>query len=310
MRIFPIIPIWLILVISLLLIALIIIKRQRLSLTIKYLVLIIIIFIINLRIMFPNGHEPIVKTNLDVLFVIDNTISMQAEDYNGTNKRMQGVIEDCKYIMDELDGSRFAVISFDNKAKIGVPFTLDKNMAIETIEILKPKQELYAKGTNLDLPIDLMKSMLEITKKNNDNVRIVFFLSDGENTSDTTRKSFNDLKKYIDDGSVLGYGTTNGGYMHEIDYYSQQEEYIKDENYNNAISKIDENNLKAIAKEMGIDYIKMNSKNDINSKLSKIKKISKETLEKNDKSTYNDIYFIFIIPLLIDLYLIYREYDK
>lgn len=310
MRLFPIIPLWLIIVISISLIALILIKPQRLSLTIKYLVLIILLFIINLRIMLPNGKEPIVKTNLDVLFVIDNTISMQAEDYNGNNKRMQGVVEDCKYIMDELDGSRFAVISFDNKSKIGVPFTLDKNMAIETIEILKPKQELYAKGTNLDLPIDLMKSMLEITKKNNDNVRIVFFISDGENTSETTRKSFNGLKKYIDDGSVLGYGTTNGGYMHEIDYYSQQEEYIKDENYNNAISKIDENNLKAIAKEMGIDYIKMNNKNDINSKLSKIKKISKETLENNDKSTYNDIYFIFIIPLLIDLFLIYREYDK
>ena len=310
MRLFPIIPLWLIIVISISLIALILIKPQRLSLTIKYLVLIILLFIINLRIMLPNGKEPIVKTNLDVLFVIDNTISMQAEDYKGNNKRMQGVVEDCKYIINELEGSRFAVISFDNKAKIGIPFTLDKNMAIETIEILKPKEEFYARGTNLDISIELMQSMLEITKKNNDNVRIVFFISDGENTSDKAIKSFSGLKKYIDNGAVLGYGTTNGGYMKEKDYYTEEEVYIKDENYNNAISKIDENNLNKIAKEMGIDYIKMNNKNDIDNKLNKIKRITKETLENNDKSTYNDIYFIFIIPLLIDLFLIYREYDK
>ena len=310
MRIFPILPIWLVLPISLLLIIFILFKRQRLSLAIKYLVLVVLIFLINLRFMFPNGREPIVTTNLDVLFVVDNTISMQAEDYNGSNKRMVGVRKDIEYIMDELDGSRFAVITFDNQARINVPYTFDKSMALESILILKPIDEMYAKGTNLDLPIEVMNTLFVNTKKNNDNVRIVFFVSDGEITSVSKRKSFSGLKKYIDNGAVLGYGTTNGGYMHEYDEYTEKEEYVKDENYNNAISRLDENNLKMISKELGIDYIKMNNKNDIDNKLSKIKKIAKETLVGNDKSTYNDIYFIFLIPLLIDFILIYREYER
>ncbi len=310
MRLFPILPIWLVLPVSLLLILFILFKRQRLSLTIKYLVLVVLIFLINLRFMFSNGREPIVTTNLDILFVVDNTISMQAEDYNGNNKRMEGVREDLKYIMDELDGSRFAVITFDNQARINVPYTFDKNMALESILILKPIDEMYAKGTNLDLPIEVMNSLFVNTKKNSDNVRIVFYVSDGEITSDTKRKSFSGLKKYIDNGAVLGYGTTSGGYMHEYDEYTDKEEYVKDENYNNAISRLDENNLKMISKELGIDYIKMNNKHDIDKKLSKIKKIAKETLVGNDKSTYNDIYFIFLIPLLIDFILIYREYER
>ena len=35
-----------------------------------------------------------VGNNLNVLFVLDNTISMQALDYDGKNTRMSGVVED------------------------------------------------------------------------------------------------------------------------------------------------------------------------------------------------------------------------
>ena len=44
-------------------------------------------FIINLRIMVPTNQSDSLINNLDILFVIDNTISMNAEDYENNNTR-------------------------------------------------------------------------------------------------------------------------------------------------------------------------------------------------------------------------------
>lgn len=38
---------------------------------------------------------------------------------------------------------------------------------------------------------------------------MLFFVSDGETTSVETLKSFAEVKKYINGGAVLGYGTTS-----------------------------------------------------------------------------------------------------
>ena len=52
------------------------------------------------------------KIILDVMFVIDNTISMLAEDYDGENTRLEGVKTDCSYIIDELAGQERLLLHF------------------------------------------------------------------------------------------------------------------------------------------------------------------------------------------------------
>ena len=283
MRIFPIIPIWLMIIISLFLILLIILKVKKIKVLIRYIIIIILLFFINLRIMIPNGNLLNLENDLDVLFVIDNTISMNAEDYNGKT-RIEGVKQDCKYIIEYLEGARFSLITFNNTSNIVTPYTKDIKITTEAIEIMDTLDELYAKGTNLDIPLEDMLSSLKNSKNKGDRMRIVFFISDGEITSDESLKSFKEVKSYIMDTS--------------------------DYKYEKAISKIDENNLNKIAKDMKIDYINMNSQNNIYSKLEEIKKMSKSSLTSNDKSSYNDLYYIFVIPLFILLILIFKEYEK
>ena len=65
--------------------------------------------LVNLRIMEKKYNATIEMKNLDVLFVVDTTISMWAEDYNGKNPRMEGVQADAEYIIDELSGSNFGL---------------------------------------------------------------------------------------------------------------------------------------------------------------------------------------------------------
>lgn len=308
MKTFPIIPIWLMLIICITLIIVIIKNNKK---NINQIIIVIILFLINLRIMIQTDTANIEEKNVEVLFAIDNTISMIAEDYNGTNPRLEGVKEDCKFIIDNLIGAKFSIITFNNSAKILIPFTLDSNLAKDSIDIIEPIEELYARGTSLNTPIETIEDILKrASQKNKDTKRILFFISDGEITDESKLKSFSNIKKYINDGAVLGYGTKKGGNMLSINRYIDNRDYIMDYSdldYKKAVSKIDENNLNSIAKDLGINYIHMNNQRNINSKLKSINKNIDSSLTTINKNNYDDTYYILIIPLLI---LIVLEFKK
>lgn len=309
MRAFPIIPIWLMIIIS---ITLIIIVWKYNKRNIVELSIIGLMFLINLRIMVPSGEAQIISNNLDVLFVIDNTISMNAEDYDGANTRLSGVKETCKNIIEKLNGARFSIITFNNSAKIATPYTKDVNLTIEAIDIIVPLSEYYARGSSLNTPHDAMLTSLESSKKMGDRTRIVFFISDGEITDESSLNSFKDISKYVDGGSVLGYGTDKGGYMKTLGSYSM-DEYIIDYsgyNYTRAISKIDEDNLKSIAKDLGLDYIHMEKQGDIDYKLKEIEKLKSNGMESSDKRVYEDTYYILVVPLLVLLVIEFNDFRR
>ena len=263
--------------------------------------------------MIPSNNSIILSNNLDVLFVIDNTISMNAEDYDGNKTRLSAVKKDCNYIIKKLNGARFSLITFNNKAKVVTPFTKDYNITTEAIDIITPIEELYAKGSSLNTPYDEIINSLKSSEKKDNRIRILFFISDGEITDESTLKSFKEIAKYINNGAVLGYGTTKGGYMKTKSKWSDNEEYIIDESnykYEKAISKIDEKNLKNIADDIKIDYIHMEKQSNINNKLSEIEKTVKNGIASSDKSTYEDTYYYLLIPLLIVITLEFNKFRR
>lgn len=105
----------------------------------------------------------------------------------------------------------------------------------------------------------------------------------------------------------------NGGYMKVKNTYSDKEEYLQDQTsypYTNAVSKIDEKNLKKIASDIGIDYISMNKQSQIDDKLDSIKQKWIKSSDIEETNTYTDIYYIFVIPaciLLVYDFIIYRR---
>ena len=271
---------------------------------IRQMIMICLIFLINLRPMILSDKAETLTNDLDVLFVIDTTISMVAEDFNGNSVRLSGVKDDCIKIMDELEGAKFSVISFDNHSEINIPYTRDRDLLVESLDILTTPSTLYAKGSSMNVPIDNMETQLKSSNKDPNRARIVFFFSDGEITNEEflDRASYRDLKGYISDGAILGYGTSYGGYMRVKDKYSNQYKYVEDTSVYprvNAKSVIDEDNLKDIANSLGIDYFNVNDSDiELDEKLMDIKAGVKASLNTIDKSSFDDIYFIFVIPLL------------
>ena len=299
----PIIPIWLM---TLICIVLLVLKRKGIIPYIRQIIIIILLFVINLRIMIPDDIE-VSSENIDakVIFVIDNTISMNAVDYNGETERLEGAKADCTKIIDALNGADFAVISFDNAAKLNSTYTNNTDYVKNSINNLYPPQSFYATGSSMNTSRDLLLETAKRGSENSDDALIVFFISDGEITNNDALCSFSEIRQYIDGGAVLGYGTEDGGKMYVYDYFSDDLEVVQDESdfpSKDAISKIDEKNLKAIAKDLGISYRNMN-KNDtdvvIDDIIKDIKENTASSLDNKSLSGYKDIYYIFVIPLLL-----------
>lgn len=296
----PIIPIWLMAIIC---IALVICKRKGKFAYIRQIIMIILLFMINLRMMIPTDVEVSTKRiDANVFFVIDNTISMAANDCADGTTRMDALKADCNNITGSLSGARFSLITFANISKLVFPLTESTSFVNSCIKGIGVTDELYAKGSSMNICKDMLVELVKAAHEKNTGKVIVFFISDGEITNGDTLDSFKEAAKYIDGGAVLGYGTSKGGNMYIKDYFSDDLVAIEDKSeypYEKAVSKIDEENLKAIAKDMDIEYINMTTENKLDTVIDNIKK---DTALLGDEDSrldgYKDIYFIFIIPLV------------
>lgn len=164
MRIDPIIPIWLMLILC---VGMAFLKRRKRSAYIRQIAAIILIFLINLRIMVPSSNVETSVRKLDtyVLFVVDDTISMLAQDYAGDTERLTAVKKDCEHIVDEMDGAKFAVITFNNSANLISPYSDDSNFAKSVLDSIYPLDSLYARGSSMNVCIDVMTDTLKRAKE-------------------------------------------------------------------------------------------------------------------------------------------------
>jgi Ca-activated chloride channel family protein len=275
---------------------------------IRQILIVVLLFAMNLRIMVFSHNVEKRELNVDVLLVIDNSMSMLAEDFDGEGRRIDAVKEDCEYIIDMMQGCRFSVISFGNQAYRLAPYTSDKDVLMSVIKSLEGQTQYYAQGTSLNQPFPIM---LEALKKdheqNEDRVQLVYYFSDGEITSQKEKLgSYSDAKKYVVSGAVLGYGTEEGGRMKVKAYEGDDagvRSYMKTRDSNgkrvDAVSHIDEDNLQSIADDLGIDYYHVEKSTTLRDVLSDINDFLDEYASegKTGVEGYVDTYYWFAIPI-------------
>jgi Ca-activated chloride channel family protein len=234
---------------------------------------------------------------------------MAAEDFDGNKTRLSGVRKDIENLTNNLAGARFSIIYFDSNAYSALPFTTDTTAVITQAKTLNQEITYYSRGSSIDRPLDLLKAQFENAEKNKpERARMIVYFGDGEQTADSEPKSFSELKKYLDGGLVLGYGTASGGKMKEYSGYASDKElpYIKDYSSKafpvpDALSKIDETNLQNIASQLGVQY-QRRAQNTDTSALAKSLNVGKLVKKTRDVKGSTDLYWImtiFVAALLL-----------
>ena len=300
----PIIPIWLMAIIC---VALLVIKRKGVMPYVRQVLIVLILFAINLRPMYISDEIKVIRQKLNCycIIVLDDTLSMNAEDVPGFEEdrprtRMDQAKEDIDYITKNLVGAKFCIIDFNNDVNLICPFTDDNKYIKDSVDAIKPLVDYHATGTNINCCKKLLGQMINDAKLMNDGHVVVFFLSDGENTDDHRLDNFSDIAQGIEGGAVMGYGTTKGGQMRYYDELHDETVIVQDKRdypYQPAVSKIDEKNLKSLSLDLGIEYIHMDESEDLDGTFENIMKLLEAETEETTEYGYADIYFWFVIPL-------------
>lgn len=157
-------------------------------------------------------------SNVEIVFAVDRTGSMAAEDGPGGAPRFDGVRADIAAIVEGSPGARYAVLTWDSSARVELPFTTDASAVLSFAEVLHQEITVYSKGSSLDRPVAELKDLLEsAAEQRPENVRYLILFSDGEASGGSATQepatAFESLRTLIDGGGVIGYGTSEGGVM-------------------------------------------------------------------------------------------------
>lgn len=225
----------------------------------RYAAIVLLVVLAGARPGLAGAPAPVASSELNVFFVVDVTPSSAAEDFNGAEPRIDGMKEDIVALAGELAGARFSLISFDSSAKVVLPLTTDATALRTLTQVLTPRSAYASQGSSIGAARDVLLQRLGAAQQSHPNrPRLVFYLGDGEQTSATAPESFAKAAALTDGGAVLGYGTEAGGKMREHLFGSDTAgSYIVDKsnNFNPAVSSIDEKALSSLAGQLDVPYV-------------------------------------------------------
>ena len=209
----------------------------------------------------PGGSAEAAAADVNVFFVVDTTSSIAAEDYGDSLPRLEGVRADIRAVAEGLAGARFSLLTFDTNAAVRMPLTTDTSALDTLVTVLEPQVAAYSKGSSVTVAAKLLDERLRAARDSHpERPRIVFYLGDGEQTSGKAPAPMRLDKGLVSGGAVLGYGTAAGGRMKENTGPGPDDDagYIPDRSGgtgHDALSVIDEGQLRQIAGDLGVPYV-------------------------------------------------------
>lgn len=213
------------------------------------------------------------SVGVQMWFVVDRTGSMAAEDWGPGDpvirapghlpvpavQRLDGVRHDVVSLARDVPGASYAVIAFADEAGTQLPLTQDSTAVRAWAQTVTQEVTAGSAGTRRDRALDvLLRSLQDARDRDPAMVRLVFYLSDGEQTSDEEVASFAQVADLVDGGAVLGYGTAEGAPMRQYDgTVDPDAPYIPDPDDPSrpALSHADEATLREVAAELGVPYV-------------------------------------------------------
>lgn len=250
--------------------------------------------------------ETVKREGVDVVFAIDVSKSMEAEDIapNRIEKAKRVVSE----IMDNMISDRVGIIAYAAQAYPQLPITTDYGAAKMFLQSMNTDM-LSSQGTAINQAIELAKTYYN---KEDQTSRVLFIISDGEDHEDEDKAIIDDavtegIKIY-----TIGVGTTRGSVIPIKNEKGITLSYKKDNTGETVITKLDEDNLKAIAKEGKGSYINgADTQKTVDYVVDTLNKMDKTTFESKQYTDFEDQFQWFLgiglFLLIMDIFMLERK---
>lgn len=199
----------------------------------------------------------------DVVIATDVTGSMAVDDAHAGGAETMTRLQAAQSAIDDLTklytNASFAGISFGKTGTLDVPLTPDTGAITAWARSLKAEPTTQSSGSSLDAGLDqLINTVTAIHNQHPDDRIVLYLITDGEQTTPGTRRTFSSLRQYVSDACVIGVGSTQGAKIPKInpDGTLQRDQYVVDPGTKqDGISKMDVDTIKKIADELSGSYL-------------------------------------------------------
>ena len=266
-----------------------------------------LMIIILARPQFGSKIEEVKRQGVEVIIALDVSNSMLAEDIQPN--RLERAKQAISRLVETLDNDKIGLIVFAGNAYTQIPVTTDYISAKMFLSTISP-EIAPRQGTSIASAIDLgMRSFSPGSNKS----KALIIITDGETHEDNPLEK---AKEAVSEGIVIhtiGIGSAEGVPI-SMNINGKQE-FLKDQEGNTVITKLDENILKQIAVAANGMYVRASNTNiGLDQIFDEIRKMKKQELEGTMYTEYNDQFQIFaavsILFLLLDFMFMDRKNRK
>lgn len=232
--------------------------------------------------------EEVKREGVDVIIALDVSNSMKAQDIRPD--RLERSKQAISRFINKLENDRIGIIVFAGQAYVQLPITTDFNAAklfLSTIDTdIIPTQ-----GTAIGTAIDL--ALQSFVGEDNKHKALVI-ITDGENHEDDAIES---AKKANEEGVIIhtiGMGSPDGAPI-PVYHNGMQVDFMKDEDGNTVITKLDQTVLEQIAAEGKGIFVRASSGDDgLETIMKEIGKMDKKSFGTKQFSNYEDRFQYFL----------------
>jgi len=252
------------------------------------------VIIILARPQFGSRLEEVKKQGVEVIIALDVSNSMLAEDIQPD--RLTRAKQALSRLIDNLENDKIGLIVFAGDAYTQIPITTDYISAKMFLSTISPEM-VPKQGTAIGAAIDLgMRSFTPGDGKS----KAMIIITDGENHEDDPVAKAEEAAKAGIVIHTIGIGSSEGV---PVPFSSRgKKDYLKDNEGNTVITKLDEDILKKIAVNGRGNYVRASSSNlGLDEIFGEIKQMKKQELESKMYTEYNDQFQIFALITLVFL---------
>jgi Ca-activated chloride channel family protein len=244
---------------------------------------------------FGDTSREIKAIGKDIMVCVDLSESMNARDIQPS--RLEKVKFELKNLVDAFSSDRIGLIIFSSESFMQCPLTYDQgalNLFIETLGTnLVPNA-----GTDFGPPLKMALEKLsgEQATSVEQKSKVIILISDGEDFGDNTMDNASQLEEQGIRLFTLGVGTEAGSRI--VTQYGVK----TDNSGREVVSKLNADDLKALAIKTGGKYFEINEKSsDIERLISSINRIEGELKDARvvDVSANKYFYFVALALLLV-----------